>query len=101
MAETITGTEGADTINNYDSGVIIRALGGRDIITNSQYRYNYDSQPDSVTIDAGNGNDSIHDDGEDVEIDGGDGNDFIYNTANALNAIIDGGKGADSIYNEA
>ena len=66
----VDGTEGNDSIVNYNSNVTINALGGYDSVRNTG---------DNVIISGGEKNDSITNEGYNVTIDGGLGNDRIYN----------------------
>lgn len=65
--------------------------------------WDYVSSPDNVTINGGDGDDTINNNiygyraGENVSINGDKGNDLIYNSG--FNASIMGGKGNDTIYN--
>lgn len=91
-AITILGGADNDTIyNDYSDSVSIDAGDGNDSINN----YNNSSQ---VTIDGGAGNDSILNSASNVTINGGTDNDYIYNKNS--NVKIDGGDGNDSIYSE-
>ncbi|MBR0062052.1 MAG: hypothetical protein IJP68_11300, partial [Selenomonadaceae bacterium] len=70
-ATLVNGTEGNDSIVNYNSNVTINALGGYDSVRNTG---------DNVIISGGEKNDSItNEEGYNVTIDGGLGNDRIYN----------------------
>ena len=85
------GTDGDDSINNYNSNISINAGAGNDSIKN------YGSQ---VTISGGSGDDYIdtsQSENEKLLVYGEDGNDSIYN-ANSNSTII-GGNGDDSIVN--
>ena len=105
----ITGTKDADTIYNNNTGAIIQALGGNDLIYNntsvgSAASINaganddfIDNIADNVTINGGDGADSINNKGNYANLFGDAGDDYIYN--DGLSAIIDGGAGVDSIDN--
>ena len=85
------GTDGDDSINNYNSNISINAGAGNDTISNVG---------DNVTINAGSGDDYIdssQSENEKLLVYGGTGNDTIYN-ANSNSTIV-GGTGNDSIIN--
>ena len=52
---------------------------------------------DTVTVHAGDGDDSIHNYGHYALIKAGNGNDSIYNSENGDRTTIDGGAGDDYI----
>lgn len=85
----VTGTDNADTIENYGANSTITALGGNDFIG---------SYVAKSSINAGGGNDTIDNTsyGTNTTLFGGAGNDSILNSANAK---IDAGTGADTITN--
>ncbi len=120
----ITGTDGDDTITNTSSYVTIDALGGNDSIENRGYTeddssYNYgvsinagdgydtvSSYSNNSTILGGAGNDSIDNHGSSVLAEGGAGNDTLYNfgggdSLSGSNATLNGGSGNDLIHNYA
>ena len=76
-------------IENQTSNTLLSGTSGDDSIYN-------DYSGDSVTINAGAGNDSIYTYGDSVTIDAGAGNDSIYNS-NSKNMTINAGTGNDSI----
>lgn len=90
--QSVVGTSGKDSINNFFSGSTIQAVGGNDTIRN------YAS---SVTIDGGAGNDKVVNESNKVSIYGGNGADYVYNDSLAANVSIFAGTGADSIFNHA
>ena len=83
-----TGTDGADSVDNYFANVSILGGSGKDTINN------YGA---SVTIDGGASVDSIYNEGLEAQINGGAGNDTITNSGS--NVTINGGAGNDSIIN--
>ncbi len=85
----VTGTDNADTIENYGANSTITALGGNDFLS---------SYSAKSSINAGAGNDTIDNtsNGKNTTLFGGAGNDSILNSANAK---IDAGTGADTITN--
>ncbi len=88
---SITGTAGADTIQNNGSKVTISAQGGEDLITNN-------GGGNVTSIDAGNGDDTItNNHAQEVTIDGGSGSDSISNNGNFN--TLSGGDGDDTISN--
>ncbi len=92
---TVTGTSSADSILNVGEYSKINAGAGDDSIFNfeSTYRSGY-----HVTVEAGMGNDYVNNcDGWWVSINGGDGNDTVCNSG--WNATIDAGNGSDLIIN--
>ena len=104
IIETIMGTEGADTIQLENDFVrkplyYVKALGGRDYIRFDYYDYSAGYSISDATIDAGAGNDTIDAIfcGSRLSINGGDGNDSIHNCG--TNSTIEGGAGNDTIYN--
>lgn len=82
---------GNDTIRNIADTVSISAGDGDDSIDNGR--------GSTVTIDGGAGDDRIESNGDNVLIDGGAGNDSIKNEGGS-NVTISGGDGADTIYND-
>ena len=91
----ITGTSGADVINNTVEGVTIDALSGNDTVYNGS---------SNVSINAGTGDDSIYNKGYCyVTINAGDGDDTInaYASSNIHEnmLLISGDAGNDSIKN--
>ncbi len=88
--KVITGTAEADEIYNYGDSVTIDAGDGDDFIDNW---YNIDP----VTVNAGSGNDTILNGGDNSSIDGNADNDEINNVG--WYSIIDGGDDADTIFN--
>lgn len=104
---TISGGKGNDVIeNDFGDNVSVLAGAGNDTVWNiareewnsETGRYDTLDNPDYATLDAGAGNDYIHNqDSKQVSISGGSGNDTIRNFGN--NTTLDGGAGADTIYN--
>ena len=107
------GTKNSETLNNTIEGFLIQALGGDDTITNGTAG----EGANDVTIDAGEGNDTIDTYGDRVSISGGAGkdiinvikgsnvsinagdhDDFITLGADVADALINGGKANDVIY---
>ena len=103
----ISGGTGDDTLkNHYGSKVTISGGTGDDYILNERSTDVYGktaSSPDSVSIDAGDGNDYISNYGRYVTITAGAGNDTIYNGYPTddvgAHTTIDGGAGNDTIFN--
>ena len=97
---TVTGTQNADTINNQAGGAVLSAGSGNDKIESSVNKnYTVKSSYGYVTIDGGDGNDTIYTDDPYVSISGGDGNDSIYVDTNlAKNNTIYAGDGNDTIF---
>ncbi len=105
---SISGTEGNDTISNSGEEVTITALGGNDSITNNGDANNTsidggagddtiaNNYAQEVTITAGAGNDSIYNEGNQNLLEGGAGNDTLSN-ANGFFSTIEGGAGNDLI----
>ncbi len=96
----VTLTDGNDTYSNTLDGATIQALGGNDTIRNDAIS-NEDRTDgsESVSIDAGVGNDSIYNDfGHNATINAGAGNDTIYNDE-GFNVSINAGAGNDYINN--
>ena len=95
----LSGTSGADSIDNTLDGATINALGGDDTIANGGW---WDSRfhdgGSNVSIKAGAGNDSIQNVGNNNTIDLGAGDDFIFNS-DSDSVTIDGGSGNDYIDN--
>ncbi len=85
---SMTGTEGADSIDLWSTVTVANGLGGDDIITSNNYT--------DDTIDGGSGNDTITDNGGNDQIDGGAGDDRITLNGSGTN-IVDGGAGSDAI----
>ena len=88
----ISGSTHNDTITNSGSKVTIKAYGGNDSIT---LYYRTDNESKNVTLDAGDGNDSIYAGGTYNSVDAGLGNDSIY--AHGSHQTISGGAGDDTI----
>ena len=86
----INGTSYADTISNSGDSVTIDAGDGDDYIWNEYAYY--------VTINAGAGNDFISNNSSSVKIDAGDGNDSIY-SGYGDSVTINAGAGNDFIGN--
>ena len=82
-------------IYNLNSNTLLSGTSGNDYLQNME--------GNNVTINAGEGNDSVYNDASNVSIFGGNGNDSIKTGApedsSNLNAYIDGGEGNDRIYN--
>ena len=107
---SIAGGSDAESITNYGGSFItIRSGSGNDTINNihtvnyadyNQSTKKYDTietiYPANVTIDAGNGNDYIFNDGDKVSINGGKGNDSIVSSG--ANVTINGGKGNNLLW---
>lgn len=94
----ITGTNGADSIQNSLDGATINALDGNDVIYN--YKGNNVASLTgniNVSIDCGNGDDIIINAGQYAMLNGNEGNDTITNFG--LYALINGGAGNDTIGN--
>lgn len=95
--KTITGTSCADTIKNSANYVTISSGAGNDKIDNTNGAHS--------SINAGNGNDSIHHisydkKGHYITIIGGAGKDSISNEYGDYSSI-NAGEGADSVYNKS
>ncbi len=88
--KTFTGTDDDDniSIDGYATNVSVNAGDGNDTIEN------YGGS--NKTIDGGEGNDSIRNDGSNNSITGGAGDDEIVN--NGSNVLIDGGADDDTIF---
>ncbi len=114
---SISAGEGDDTITNYADNVTINGDTGNDCIENFViYGWGskigeYTISPDNVKINAGDGDDTITNEGNYVSISGGAGNDVIlnvtrreYDTNEIITspdcATIDTGEGNDTIINE-
>lgn len=99
---TVSGTSSADSIYNGAGGVKISASAGDDTIYSStQPNYTVNSAYGYVTIDGGNGNDSISVYDPNLSISGGYGNDTISIRGSYSNITIKGGGDYDYIYNES
>ena len=114
-ATFVDGTESADTIDNNNFKVTIRAGAGNDLIRNhgsyftSGDDYLFSRRGDDASINAGTGNDSITNQGDKAILLGDDGNDSIDNRGSSSGdgvtwycgraVTIDGGKGNDYITN--
>ncbi len=92
-----------DAIYNHGHDVTIQALGGDDQILNYGVALSdtSNSAGSNVSINAGNGNDSVSNHGRYAAIDGGAGNDSIFNSSWGINSTLNGGAGNDSIHNDA
>ena len=91
----MSGTSGNDTLNNGTAtNVIIYGYGGNDSIysNNGSYLYAY------VTIDAGEGNDTITGRFGNSSISGGAGDDKISMTGDVDRATVNPGTGNDTVY---
>ena len=86
----MSGTSKADKIFNAGKYATISAEAGNDYI--------YNNFGDDVSINSGDGNDSIYNVGDYVIIDAGAGNDSIYDYSE--DASINAGTGNDSIVSE-
>ncbi len=103
----VNGTEGDDSLTNFNPQTTINALGGNDTISNagSNVKIYGGSGNDSisnsginsndVTIEAGAGDDTISNSGINSSIIGDEGNDYIQNSGS--NVTINGGNGNDTI----
>ena len=101
----VKGTSSADFISNNGERVTINAGKGDDTIANGHWE-EYENENEELvevkvggngsSINAGAGNDSIENYGDDVHIVAGDGNDDILSSSERV--TIDGGKGNDSIF---
>ena len=89
----INGTAQADKIANTGNNVTINAGEGNDTITNI-------GGGENVYINAGNGNNQINNLALNVKIESGSGNDTIKNSHNQ-NIYLDAGEGDNSIINDA
>ncbi|MBR4905042.1 MAG: hypothetical protein IKZ53_10275 [Selenomonadaceae bacterium] len=117
------GTNGCDTLTNYDSKKTLNGSGGNDLIINggdnvsinmgdgdcntvenfgsnttikTSTGKNYVDNYESATIIGNKSYDNIHNHGSNVSMNGGDGNDFIYNEG-GQNVSMSGGDGNDDI----
>ncbi|MBE8951656.1 MAG: hypothetical protein SR1Q7_00745 [Quinella sp. 1Q7] len=99
--KSVGGNSAGNVIYNYAGGAKVYGYGGDDYIYNSTRNtlqvnggYGY------VTIDGGDGNDTIESYDPRVSIYGGSGNDMIsvYSSANYSGITIRGGLGNDTIY---
>ena len=95
----LNGTDNADAIYNRGARVTIDAGNGNDTINN--YGLNPTIANPSVggyvSINAGEGNDSVYNSGRYTLIDGGNGNDTLTNSNWGLSATFRGGAGNDFI----
>jgi hypothetical protein len=89
----IVGTDGADLITPFTSGVASTA--GDDVIWSLGGNDEVDGGNGNDTIEAGAGDDTIYGGAGDDVINGGDGGDTIYDGAG--NDLINGGDGSDVI----
>ena len=104
---TLAGGDGDDTVYNYGSAFVSIAGGdGNDYIRNENVtewnsateRYETFGAANNVTISGGAGNDYIYNDyGDSVTINAGAGDDSIENLGD--NVTVAGGKGNDCVYN--
>ncbi|MBR4152242.1 MAG: hypothetical protein IKT98_04730 [Selenomonadaceae bacterium] len=127
----INGTAYTDTIENFAGNVTIAGDAGNDSISNKLTKeYNFNTSkweivrtPDNVTINAGDGYDTVDNAGQNVFISAGANNDFVINgryweyerggsqvsisgdagndtiTSHGSNSLLDGGAGDDVIFN--
>ena len=94
----VSGTAYADTITNHAGGVTINGGNGNDSISNStDSDYTISNDYGYVTIDGGAGNDSIYNYDPQVSINGGAGNDRI-SLSNWSDITVKGDTGNDTIY---
>ena len=78
----VSGTDAADSIANYASGVTIVTGAGNDYVSNNYYRdeNGYTQYSNKTSVVAGEGDDTVYNyDGDSITVDGGAGNDSIYN----------------------
>ena len=71
------------------------------IITYTSDADSIDNTLNGVTINAGKGDDTVNNSGENVSVFGGDGYDLIANDSLGTGSTLEGGKGDDSIDNAA
>jgi len=85
--DTLTGTDGANTIYGYDGNDMLYGNGGSDVIVG---HFGND------TLSGGTGNDTLDGDSGNDTLDGGTGNDTLY--GDDENDRLDGGAGIDTLY---
>ena len=93
---TLIGTDGPNVLTVTGGNAEVSALGGDDVLTVVDSSYSY-----AITLNAGNGNDTIYGGGGDqysggIHANGGAGNDRIYGTA--FSDTLEGGSGSDTIF---
>ena len=101
---TLKGAATLSAINITSSATNIRPVNviqnttSNTLITGTAYRDSVYNNYSSVTIDAGEGNDTIQNSyANNVSINAGAGNDSVYNSS-GVNVTISGGTGDDTIY---
>ena len=99
MNTVFSGTDRNDKMKNYAGGVTIQAGAGNDSIYNStSSEYTVNNSYGYVTIDAGAGSDTINSNDPRMSINGGNGNDSI-NINSWYSVTVRGGAGNDTITN--